>query len=69
VTQEETRLQETGKGKSQWRKWGSYLSERQWGTPVLHSVFNPDLYDCGLTKASGVDRCLSICRTFRDSPP
>jgi hypothetical protein len=32
MTQEETRLQETRKGTAQWRKWGPYLSERQWGT-------------------------------------
>ncbi len=32
MTQEETRLQEARKGTSHWRKWGPYLSERQWGT-------------------------------------
>ena len=32
MTQEETRLQEARKGTSNWRKWGPYLSERQWGT-------------------------------------
>ena len=32
MTQEETRLQEAHKGTSHWRKWGPYLSERQWGT-------------------------------------
>jgi hypothetical protein len=32
MTQEETRLQEARKGISRWRKWGPYLSERQWGT-------------------------------------
>jgi hypothetical protein len=32
LTQEESRLQETRKGTSNWKKWGPYLSERQWGT-------------------------------------
>jgi hypothetical protein len=32
MTQEENRLQEARKGTANWRKWGSYLSERQWGT-------------------------------------
>src|SRR5271154_1331158 len=32
MTQEETRLQEARKGTSSWKKWGPYLSERQWGT-------------------------------------
>ncbi len=32
MTQEQIRLQEASKGASHWRKWGPYLSERQWGT-------------------------------------
>jgi len=32
MTKEESRLQETRKGTSNWRKWGPYLSERQWGS-------------------------------------
>jgi hypothetical protein len=32
MTQEQMRLQQTGDGQSNWRKWGPYLSERQWGT-------------------------------------
>src|SRR6266705_3570361 len=32
MTEEQTRLQESRKGTSNWRKWGPYLSERQWGT-------------------------------------
>jgi hypothetical protein len=32
MTQEESRLQEARKGTSNWKKWGPYLSERQWGT-------------------------------------
>ena len=32
MTQEEIRLQEDRKGTANWRKWGPYLSERQWGT-------------------------------------
>jgi Glycosyl hydrolase family 63 C-terminal domain len=31
-TQEATRLEESRTGKKPWRKWGPYLSERQWGT-------------------------------------
>jgi hypothetical protein len=29
---EQTRLQEDCEGKAAWKKWGPYLSERQWGT-------------------------------------
>ena len=32
MSQEESRLQEARKGTSDWKKWGPYLSERQWGT-------------------------------------
>jgi hypothetical protein len=32
MTEEESRLQEARKGTSNWKKWGPYLSERQWGT-------------------------------------
>src|SRR6202035_820320 len=32
MTQEALRLQEAHKGTSNWKKWGPYLSERQWGT-------------------------------------
>jgi hypothetical protein len=31
-TAEHTRLEEAKQGKSPWKKWGPYLSERQWGT-------------------------------------
>jgi len=31
MTEEEFRLQETKEG-GNWKKWGPYLSERQWGT-------------------------------------
>src|SRR5258706_9259395 len=32
LTAEEERLQEARDGKAPWRRWGPYLSERQWGT-------------------------------------
>jgi hypothetical protein len=32
VNPEQRRLEEAGQGKVPWRKWGPYLSERQWGT-------------------------------------
>src|SRR5438034_11571503 len=32
VTQEELRLQEDRVRKANWKRWGPYLSERQWGT-------------------------------------
>ena len=31
-TAEQTRLEEAREGKVDWKKWGPYLSERQWGT-------------------------------------
>ena len=32
TTPEHRRLREVGAGEKKWRKWGPYLSERQWGT-------------------------------------
>ena len=32
MTEEEKRLQEARESKAPWKKWGPYLSERQWGT-------------------------------------
>jgi mannosylglycerate hydrolase MGH1-like protein len=32
MTHEEIRLEEAHRGTTNWRKWGPYLSERQWGT-------------------------------------
>ena len=32
MSQESRRLQEARDGKQAWKKWGPYLSERQWGT-------------------------------------
>ena len=32
MTQEEIRLAESGARKKHWKRWGPYLSERQWGT-------------------------------------
>jgi hypothetical protein len=31
-TNEQTRLEEAREQKAPWKKWGPYLSERQWGT-------------------------------------
>ena len=32
MTREEKRLQEDRERKANWKRWGPYLSERQWGT-------------------------------------
>src|SRR5881296_1857069 len=32
MTREQQRLEESRRGKVPWKKWGPYLSERQWGT-------------------------------------
>jgi hypothetical protein len=32
MTAERTRLEDARQGKAHWKKWGPYLSERQWGT-------------------------------------
>jgi superoxide dismutase len=32
MTAEEKRLEEARTHQAHWRRWGSYLSERQWGT-------------------------------------
>ena len=38
--QEVTRLEEARSAKAPWRKWGPYLSERQWGT--VREDYNQD---------------------------
>ncbi|MEH2311298.1 MAG: glucosidase [Nostoc sp.] len=40
MTAEEQRLQEDRDRKAYWRRWGSYLSERQWGT--VREDYSPD---------------------------
>ncbi|MEH1840684.1 MAG: glucosidase [Nostoc sp.] len=40
MTAEEQRLQEDRERKAYWRRWGSYLSERQWGT--VREDYSPD---------------------------
>ena len=39
-TTEETRLADANSGKARWRRWGPYLSERQWGT--VREDYSPD---------------------------
>lgn len=40
LTEEEKRLKEGAPNRSSWRKWGPYLSERQWGT--VREDYSPD---------------------------
>ncbi len=40
MTAEERRLRETAAHKKHWRKWGPYVSERQWGT--VREDYSPD---------------------------
>ena len=37
---ERKRLEEANAGVKDWRRWGSYVSERQWGT-VRESTYRP----------------------------
>ena len=41
MTAEEKRLEEARSQKSHWRRWGPYLSERQWGT--VREDYSPDV--------------------------
>jgi hypothetical protein len=40
MTEEERRLEEARSGAALWRRWGPYLSERQWGT--VREDYSPD---------------------------
>jgi hypothetical protein len=40
MTEEERRLEEARSGAAPWRRWGPYLSERQWGT--VREDYSPD---------------------------
>jgi hypothetical protein len=42
---EEIRLTESNEGKANWKKWGPYLSERQWGTVREDYSDNGDAWD------------------------
>jgi hypothetical protein len=44
-TKETIRLDETREGKTPWKKWGPYLSERQWGTVREDYSDNGDAWD------------------------
>lgn len=44
-TQEGKRLVETQQQKMPWRRWGPYLSERQWGTVREDYSDNGDAWD------------------------
>lgn len=37
LTEEEKRLKEDRDRKKYWKKWGSYLAERQWATGMLQT--------------------------------
>jgi len=45
MNEEEIRLENTRNGKAVWRKWGPYLSERQWGTVREDYSANGDAWD------------------------
>ena len=45
MTKEEIRLQETRERKVNWKRWGPYLSERQWGTVREDYSANGDAWD------------------------
>jgi len=45
LNSESLRLQETREGTSLWKKWGPYLSERQWGTVREDYSPNGDAWD------------------------
>jgi hypothetical protein len=44
-TREQDRLEEARNGRMPWRKWGPYLSERQWGTVREHLSRERDAWD------------------------
>src|SRR5215831_3751783 len=45
VTKEELRLEQDEKRKANWKRWGPYLSERQWGTVREDYSANGDAWD------------------------
>ena len=45
VTQEELRLEQDEKRKANWKRWGPYISERQWGTVREDYSANGDAWD------------------------
>ncbi len=52
MTEEEIRLDNARTGKALWRKWGPYLSERQWGTVREDYSANGDAWDSITHEAS-----------------
>ena len=51
---EKQRLEEDRLGKQSWRKWGPYLSERQWGTVREDYSANGDAWNYFPTTRPGV---------------
>ena len=48
-TAEDIRLEDARKGTASWRKWGPYLSERQWGTVREDYSSGGDAWDISAT--------------------
>jgi hypothetical protein len=48
-TTEQTRLEEAREQKAPWKRWGPYLSERQWGTRYAKTTASPAMR--GITSA------------------
>lgn len=46
MTEEERRLQEANQHRKHWRRWGSYVSERAWGTVREDYSAKGDVWDC-----------------------
>lgn len=40
LTEEEKRLKEDRQRKKYWKKWGSYVAERQWATGAQFSIMS-----------------------------
>ena len=66
---EKKRLSESRESKKPWKKWGPYLSERQWGTVREDYSVNGDAWNFFHTR-SGTLTCLPMgrgwyCRDLR----
>ena len=72
VTREQRRLLEAEARTAHWRRWGPYLSERQWGVPLGGALKNIIAIAAGIVSGLGLGenaRSLLMTRgSGRDGP-
>ena len=70
MTKEELRLQEDRERKANWKRWGPYLSERQWGTvreDYCPQARRGNTFPTTTRAAAPTAGARTVCRDFRQA--